>query len=213
MSMEQVAYTAVFGGYDKLQRPTAKGGFVAYTDAGPAEGWEVWTTRPQGDKRRAAREFKLDSFPAAESLWLDGNILPTVPVASILGTWMEGYDIALFQHPAGDCAYGEARRVVKKGKDAAKVVEAQMGRYRAAGFPERFGLCETCVMAKRDTPAVREFMARWWAEIVAGSARDQLSFDYVRWLMGDKVRVNLVNAGPGWRKRQHPWFICREHGG
>lgn len=212
MSMEQIAYTAVFGGYDRLQRPTVKGRFIAYTDAGPVEGWEVWTTRPQGDKRRAAREFKLNSFPAAESLWLDGNILPAVPVASILGAWLEGYDIALFKHPAGDCAYGEARRVVKKGKDLQSVVSAQMDRYKAAGFPAGFGLGETCIMAKRDTPAVREFMALWWAEIVKGSARDQLSFDYVRWLMGDKVRVNMVNGGMGWRRRSHPWFSCREHG-
>ncbi|MEN6507053.1 MAG: glycosyltransferase domain-containing protein [Planctomycetaceae bacterium] len=210
--MDQAAYTAIFGGYDKLQTPTVPGRFVAYTGGQMCEGWEVWTSIPQTDRRRTARQFKLLSFPAAESLWIDGNIALAVPVAEVLGAWLDGYDLALFKHPAGDCIYGEARRVVKKGKDAAEVVDAQMERYRADGFPAHFGLGETCIMAKRDTPAVREFMALWWAEIVKGSARDQLSFDYVRWLMGDKVRVNPINGGMGWRRRSHPWFVCREHG-
>jgi hypothetical protein len=213
-SMDAVAYTSIFGGYDKLKRPTVPGHFIAYTGGQACEGWEVWTSRPEPDRRRVARSFKIVAFPAEYGLWLDGNIALTVPPETVLAEWLgDGADMALFKHPAGNCIYGEAKRCLKKHKDEPAIIDAQMDRYREAGFPARFGLGETCVLAKRDTPAAREFCALWWAEVVKGSARDQLSFDYVRWVMGDRVTVRFIDGGIAWKRREHPWFSCRLHGG
>ena len=67
-------------------------------------------------------------------------------------------------------------------------------------------------MARRYCAAVAEFNEMWWEEILHGSVRDQLSFDYVRWQLEGRVDVREVYAGEGWRKRVHPWFEYWGHG-
>jgi hypothetical protein len=42
---------------------------------------------------------------------------------------------------------------------------------------------------RRHTQAVRAFNEAWWTEIVRGSWRDQLSFDYISWKLG----ISYVN--------------------
>ena len=47
-----------------------------------------------------------------------------------------------------------------------------------------FGLVEAPVILRRHTAAIRALNEAWWAELVRGSRRDQLSFNYVAWKLG-----------------------------
>jgi hypothetical protein len=120
-------------------------------------------------------------------------------------------DVALFKHPGHDCIYAEGRVCKSKRKEFPYTIDTQLKKYRKRGFPPRFGLGETTVLARRMCPEVQWFNQRWHKEIKNGSQRDQLSFDFVRWLMGDQLKVNFIDGGPAWRRREHEWLRCQKH--
>jgi hypothetical protein len=94
---------------------------------------------------------------------------------------MQG-NMALFRHPKRTCVYDEAEACIRLGKDSAKVVHAQIGRYRERGYPDSAGLAGCYFLVRRHNDKhLREVMATWWHELCAGSRRDQLSFDYSVW--------------------------------
>lgn len=212
---EIVVYSANFGGYDQAQPviPTT-GRWVLFTDR-PQDAAPGWTVRPLavegGDARRTARRIKTLAhrwFPDAEvSVWLDANVQLLADPEDLVAAWLDGYDVASFAHPGRDCLYDEADACIRKGKDTRCVIEAQVNRYRRAGFPANAGLAETRVVVRRHTPQVAQFNEAWQREIDAGSCRDQISFP-----------VAAAEAGlawyqiPGWVPR-HPWFRFREHEG
>jgi hypothetical protein len=93
------------------------------------------------------------------------------------------------------------------GRDAAAAICAQVVRYAQLGFPSRAGLAATGVVLRRHTAAVAALNDDWWAEVAAGSCRDQLSFDYVAWRRGIPVARFSSHL---WRG---PLFQWRPHAG
>ena len=77
--------------------------------------------------------------------------------------------------------------------------------YRLTGFPPRFGLSETPVIIRKNTEKVAEFNNFWWSILCAKSKRDQLSFDYVRWKLGMKVKYFPGNI------HNNPYFDIKKH--
>ena len=210
-----VVYTANMGSYDQVKEPAVDGRFLLFTDGEPVRGWEVHQVEPGYDARKQARMFKVLSHTLADAevtIWHDANVQLLVPAAEVVKAWLDGAEIAAFRHPVRDCIYAEAEACKRKGKDSAALVDTVVGNYRAEGFPERYGLAETTVVVRRQCAAVAEFNNLWWATMVRGSLRDQLSFDYVRWLMEGRIAVNEVPGGPGWAKRKHPFFVGWAHG-
>ncbi|NIS81932.1 MAG: DUF616 domain-containing protein [Anaerolineales bacterium] len=132
--------------------------------------------------RRESRRFKILSdwyFPDAEyTLYHDGNIRlkKLFPF-----DWLRDHDIAVCPHPDTDNAYEEAVRCLKWGKGNQELIKAQIMRYKAEGFPEHVGAVGCSVILRRHTEAVARFNQVWWEEILRGSARDQISFNYVSW--------------------------------
>lgn len=85
-------------------------------------------------------------------------------------------------HPSWNCIYEEARHVLMMKKDRPEIVLPLMQRYKDEGFPERYGLAETCVVMRRhNDPACVAFDNMWGEELLRNSHRDQLSFNYVCW--------------------------------
>jgi hypothetical protein len=209
-----VMYTAVFGTRDKLQDPPVMSSgtdYVCFSDR-PQQS-VVWKTRrvpvEDGSPRRTARRYKVLGhrwFPEYRySVWVDANVEPLVPVSSLIARYLDSADLALHQHYQRDCLYREADVCRQRNLDDPLLIDGQMARYRQEAFPERFGLHETMVLLRRNTPEVREFSERWWREVETGSLRDQLSFDYVRWQTGQ----NVAAMTPG--VRSSPDFMFRSH--
>lgn len=211
---EVLVYSAVFGGYDAVQEPLEPGRYLLITDGRAPWGWTEQHEPPTNTPTRTARYWKTAGMPQAEyTIWLDGNIQLAIDPEEVVRKWLvePKAHIALFAHPVRDCAYEEAKVVKSKRKDFPEVVDAQMERYKAWGYPAHFGLGETPVLVRQNGPLVRWFNERWWQEIQHGSLRDQLSFDYVRWLVGDRLKVNFIDGGGAWRRRQHEWLRCDRH--
>ena len=97
------------------------------------------------------------------------------------------------EHPHRDCIYAESESVIGKGKAEAELTHAQMSLYRAAGFPEKWGLGANGIIVRDlSNPEVWDINERWWAEWKKGVTRDQLSLMYCFWQAGwypDWIRV------------------------
>jgi Protein of unknown function (DUF616) len=188
-------FTCITAGYDDLKKqPVARGvRYTAFVEGVtlPRPPWTRLpvTSDPSAEPTRRSRQMKVlahESCPQAEySLWIDGCFrieqsffTVALPRWLALMTAAGGPELLTFKHTEHDCTYEHATRILEVGTDSARVVEAQMRRYRSAGLPEHAGMVQTNVILRKHTPAVEGFNKRWWEEIKQGSRRDQLSFIY-----------------------------------
>jgi hypothetical protein len=135
------------------------------------------------DPVRTARAHKhrpFELFPDAPvSIWLDATHVPIVEMQALFDYLDDRHPLACFRHEWRDTALAEGRECQRLGLDDPQVIEQQLARYAAEGFPDRCGLYDTACLVRRHLPAVRGLQELWWQEIVAGSRRDQISFPYV----------------------------------
>jgi len=197
-----MVFTAITDRYDTLKPQPADAlegceqlAFLDHATAaaqnGGSRGWQIEVGKlPPGAPHRAARFAKINAhlvLPDSEySLWIDASIgiACPFPLRRLAELFLADSDICLFRHHARRSIYEEAKVCRDYGLDRPKVIDAQIARYRAEGLPEETGLVEAPVILRRHTAAVRAFNEAWWAELVRGSRRDQLSFNYVAWKHG-----------------------------
>lgn len=118
-------------------------------------------------------------------LWVDGNMR----IKCNLDEFCTGLPDVLFAvaaHPSRDCIYEEADAIVRYGKDKMKNMEEQMKLYRADGYPNHAGLCETNIMLRKHNPEVNKLMDMWADWLRKYSHRDQMSLNYCMWKLGFK---------------------------
>lgn len=233
--MRIVVYTALIGNIDRLWSvmPGSDGvQHVAFVDApkreaglwggqppAPTPGtghhsgpptWEQRIVEPQWDNRRTARHYKTlphRYLPDADVwIWVDANVRARIGPQDVVRRYATG-DLATFDHWDRRCLYAEAAFCAAHGKDDRRVLEAQVGRYRAAGMPRDWGLAATRAVVRRNTESVRALNEAWWAEIECGSVRDQVSLPFVCWRAGLRWSVLPGACVPGNRSRE--WYYLR----
>ncbi len=216
-----VIYTAISGGYDTLKRPKhipRDCDLVCFTDNAELRS-DAWQMRSFDvfhiDPTRMARYVKTHPhiyFPRhRHSIWVDANLLIEGDVTPFLDALDDDHPFAAFQHPHRECIYTEAEEVIKRGGlDDARVIQRQVERYRAAGYPANAGLTETNVLVRRhDDARLIALMNAWWKEIDNGSKRDQLSLNYVAHQAGFEI-APLAERGTS--VRNHPALQRFLHG-
>jgi hypothetical protein len=193
-----VVFTVVTGGYDVLRQPAVLDrehfDYVCLTDRHllrrlhKSTVWrELRFIGGGGSSQRLARLAKIHPhvfFPSYEwSIFVDANIVIRGDLMEVIRR-MEG-DVALFRHPRRGCVYEEAEACIRLGKDSPEVIEAQMNRYREQRYPPGMGLVASYLLVRRhNEEPVQQLMTAWWEELRKGSRRDQLSFDYCVWKLG-----------------------------
>ena len=135
-----------------------------------------------GNPALAARFYKTAPhllFPKAHwTIWVDGNVkLNKDPETFVHRVGPSG--LGVFAHPHRDCLYDEAKVCAEARLDDAKVIEKQVKRYAADGYPKHYGLGATMLLVRRNDPEINALNAKWFQEICNGSIRDQISFPYV----------------------------------
>lgn len=143
-------------------------------------------------------------FDEPYRIWMDGNIFPRKDLPTLVEELLGDHDIAVFHHPWRNCIY-EEHGPAKARLDPRyhPLIDDQVARYRREGMPARYGLAECGVILSRANEPAREFFERWWAEVTRFSSRDQMSFPYIRWKMGARVRVRFIDRQP---TRFGEWF-------
>lgn len=214
-----ILYTAILGDYDDIKEHNhPRDASFCFTNQRNlvSSSWTMIfcdTEFHSIDERiRAARFYKALShlvLPAHRfSIWIDASMQINGPIERTINS-LDSRRIATFKYPdiygPRSCAYDEAIACIRRGKDATEVIQSQMQRYRAEGFPSNRGLAETTIIARECTEDISRFNEAWWAEIQCGSRRDQLSFDYTCW------RVGIGYAWlPGYRLR-NPFATYAPH--
>jgi hypothetical protein len=188
-----IVYTAISAGYDTLKAVPeswrGKARFVAFLEEAPLDtdhGWEIRRLSEEFDDpcRRAKRPKLLPHlyFPNAHySLWIDGalEIRSTLPPNQWVSEYLSQHDLALFSNDYFKCIYKEAMMCRRSGLDYASVIDKQMQMYRADGYPPNNGLVDCGVLLRRHSDDNKRLNEMWYNEVMTGSRRDQLSFNYV----------------------------------
>lgn len=209
-----VVYTALFGGYDTLQEPDAAGEceFVCFTDdpALTSRRWQIARVTRSLEPAMMNRHIKihphtyLAEYPV--SIYVDANLKVRRDPSALVRKYLTDTPFAAPRHPARRCVYDEIEECVRTGKIDAGAGRDQAGRYRAEGYPARNGLTENRVLVRRhNDPAVRRLMDAWWAELLAGVPRDQISLPVVCWRQGFTIRHMAESTVCS------PYFLYRPH--
>lgn len=171
-----IIYTAIIGGYDKLNEYTTNCRKLCFTDNASLRSttWEVVKVRPLMKIHRKIKILPHLFLPPHErSIWIDGNIKPTMDIEKFAedksGFWV-------MQHPVRNCIYQEAAACIALRKDNPRTITRQISKYRAEGYPEHNGMVSTGVLIRDNV--YQEFLNSWWKEVYEHSVRDQLSFNY-----------------------------------
>ena len=187
-------YTAICGGYEK-ERNDIK----VFTDDSRFK-----------DPVMNAKIYKVLShkFFRGKTVWVDGNISLNVEPNNLLELLGDN-DIAVFRHPYRSCIYQEHPHAKDRlPEDQKPSIDKQIADYRKEGMPQNYGLAECGMIIRKNNPIVEEFNNRWWAEITRYSRRDQISFPYVLWKMGDRIKVKIIHGNV----RDHKYFHYDNHG-
>ncbi len=192
-------YTCITGGYDSLKMISGQKSetmqqvdFICFTDNDQLKQLD-WQTRPipreldglsNVKKQRVIKICPHKWLSGYDiSIWVDGSF----QICGDLLEFVQKYDLEktpLYTrvHPARKCIYKEAEACIALKKDSREVIEKQMARYRAEGYPENAGMFETGVVLRRHGNVKCQLVCnRWASELLVGSCRDQLSFNYACW--------------------------------
>jgi GT2 family glycosyltransferase len=182
-------YTAITGGYDNIlfhEHLMPKADYHLFSD-GVGNDSFVFKNRPvpyfEEDPTRSARFVKTHPhllFPGYKvAVWIDGNILVNGDLSALIDRFeRSGCPIGAVPHPLRSSVLVEAKECVKRSKDDAQTIDAQIERYKAEGFDCTDLVESNLMMFRLDHPSLPAAMNAWWAEIERGSRRDQLSFNY-----------------------------------
>jgi len=193
LEMKKCVFTINFDRYDAVREPHITPGwdYIMFTNNEGIDfkGWTpVKVELPDLPNYLAARYVYINSHlfvPEYDySLMIGGQIRPSDDLNVFADQFMDfSNDFNMMKHPCRTCIYKEAEIIIRERIDKPENVNPQMDRYRAAGFPENYGLSACGIIGRRNNKLVSEFNEMWWSEVMAGSYRDQLSFDFVRWTL------------------------------
>lgn len=200
LSNNKVIYTCVTGNYEKIIDPTyiqQDFDYICFTD-NPNQTSKVWKFREipeelqQYSKVKQQRLIKISPHKYlseySESLWIDGSIDILSDMNKFINTYCNIKDKCVYirRHPNRKCIYSEATICISMKKDTSININPQIKKYKDEKFPSNFGLVETNIIyRKHNEPYCIKLMNLWASELINGSHRDQLSFNYALWRIGD----------------------------
>lgn len=211
MSNRFAVFTAIFGNRDHLREPLCNNvDFIVFTDQ-PIQSKRVRIIHVDGlfkDPARNARYVRAlvhNFLPEYDvTLWLDASFV-LKDVDGLL-SYLDNSDLVVSRHYQRNCIYEEATVCIAYQRDRKDIIEPQMNRYRAEGYPVGNGLVEVGALLRRNSESVKLFNEAWWHEITNGSRHDQLSFNYVAWKLGFKFGLfewNNVRETRFWSFMDH----------
>ncbi len=188
-----VVYSAITGNYDDVRDPEyidSKLDYILFTN-NPNITSSVWQVRlveneEQLDNVRLARKIKImghEYLPEYDySIWVDGKLKVKNDLREYIEKHRGHEPLLCFNHYVNDCVYQEWEACLALQKDSPEIMEKQMKRYKAEGYPEHNGMLDSAFLVRDLGDArMRQVMETWWSEILHGSRRDQLSFNYSCW--------------------------------
>lgn len=186
--MRKVCVTIIFGDYDNLKEPTiVNDDWKYYVISDKHHKSKVWKTKLIKDEKVKKLTNKLKTGYVISQLHkiLDYDLACLVggqiEINTDLNKFVLNNDFLAVEHPTRKCIYEEAFACILLDKDNPKRIAQTMYRYKTEGLPLNVGMIQTGVTFRKNTKELNSFCNKWWLEILRGSHRDQLSFNYVNW--------------------------------
>ena len=208
-------YTALFGDYERLNETQNVGSgdtpFLCFTDDPglTSSVWEIRVVKPlfPDDLQRSQRELKIRGCPELDgfdrTLYIDNAVSLTAPPELILDAWLAAHDLAIPAHSFRASVLDEFFAVLSLGLDDPARVREQLDHYAESS---RTVLDEAPtwngMIARRNSPDVRDLMNRWFDEVLRYSRRDQLSSNVI--FGRAAVAINRI-AIDNHRSEFHSW--------
>lgn len=201
-------FTYITGDYDKLIEPsviTPGWDYICFTDNMALGGRDsAWEIRPihedhmeiECPKRRGnavvMQYYKYISDHYDICMIVDGNI----EIKTNLDEFLKGvgfnHDILIPSHPDRTCIYDEAKAIVRLKKDSKENVDSHIRSLLKLNYPKNYGLHATGLMVLRMNQKIKRLFDFWfetYSELP--SKRDQMTFDYSRWLL-NKGNIDIT---------------------
>lgn len=185
--------TAITNGFDNLREPKVVSNsenvrYVCFTNLPNLPNVGPWQYRPLHDIGRPGRSNRVPKIlphlmlptDAEYSIWHDGNFQLSALPEVIIDTLLRNHDWAAHRHPCRNCIYEEAGILLREKIGTPELVEGDVARYRASGYPSGAGLWANGMIVRRHSDVVVDVCEEWWKAYVGGCERDQLSFPPVR---------------------------------
>lgn len=201
-------YSAIIGNYDDIKEPEYVNpdlDYILFTD-NPEATSDVWQIRLIKDREgldnvRLARKIKIMGHEYLKeydySIWVDGKLKIIGDFQEYVQEFSEQEPVLCYNHYVHDCVYKEKDMCIRLNKDNVELMEQQVQRYREEGYPEHNGLVESGIMVRElHDERVIQVMETWWSEVLGGSRRDQLSFNYACWkndFVYDSTYLHIYN--------------------
>lgn len=220
-----VCYTCITGEYDVLKPLSYQNqsiDFICFTDNKNINsyGWilkDIPNDLHHLSKVKQQRVLKIHPQKYLSeydvSLWVDGNFTINCDIKKDFLTKFDLSKFSLYtnKHPLRDCIYDEEIECIKRKKDILQNTHLQIERYKQEKMPSHIGLVETgLILRNHRDPKCEEVMKLWESEVLKGSHRDQLSFNYACWKLGFKYGYLYLNAEYRQFKPTN-WFNLLKH--
>ena len=185
---KRAIYTVLFGDYDVLNelpsRITSDIDALCFTDdpALTSSTWTVVCVQPSipGDPIRSQRLVKILGNEILanydETLYVDNSVVLNADPRNVLDDWLRDCDLAMPLHSFHETVADEFDAVVEHQLDSPARVAEQRAHY-SEWFPDALNsdAIWTAIIARKNSPAVRDFQMIWATNVLRYSRRDQLS--------------------------------------
>ena len=210
IKLKKVVYSALLGKYDKIRPFNLQKGFdyFLFTDNLNINYNKTnWTILPLPielnylniSKIKKQRFIKLHPHLYFKNYNLSIYIDASFQIKGDLNEFLfrilsPKYNIYNFEHPERNTVYQETFAVVRFRKEKELMAKLVRERYIKENFPDNNGLIEGClIVRKHNEKDCIYMMNKWFEEISKYSHRDQLSFNYIIWKTGIKVKYISKN--------------------
>lgn len=148
--------------------------------------WEVRKFDGDLDAKRLSRKPKILYHQFVNdyerSIFLDSKFVVRLNLDGFMDKWLGEADMAVMSHNKRRCVYQEAQKLKELGLDSASVIDKQVARYKAEGFPSNWGLYAPGITLRRHgSKSVERCMEKWFEELISFSHRDIMSLVYALW--------------------------------
>lgn len=187
-----IVYTCITGQYDVLKEvENVEDGieYICFTDQKiKSKTWKIMeipkylNLLSKAQKARCIKILPHLFLPESSiSVWVDGSIQVRGNIHEFISNNFNGY-FSVSKHPHRDCVYDESIAVLTRSKDEPKKVVNQVLKYKGENYPPKYGMVQTGILIRRhsDVECIK-ISENWWKEVLLGSVRDQLSFNYSIW--------------------------------
>lgn len=220
-------FTYITGGYDNLIEPTVitpEWDYICFTDNPTAmktarnSVWNIFPIHEKDMKIKCPKRrgnavvmqyHKYLSEQYDTCIIVDGNIRIHTNLDEFLNSMNYDnniYDLLVPKHPDRDCIYTEAKAIVRLNKDSSTNINKHVNELKKRKYPQKYGLHATSTFVlNMKSHNLKTLFDEWYKSYFEfSSKRDQMTFDYARWVLENKHGIGINICYCPYFANKHP---------